>query len=479
MSAPDTSQTWRFAAEGKHPVAKDFIRLGETGPFAEGFAGWVEGGYTALTSKAGPSPEFCSWRFWTKGAGKDSLTCGVIRENSDSVGRPYPFFIIGSGPLRDWEEHWDLLPFACENTWCQLEYLATHRFDDVKKLEAELANIRPPSGAWKAHEQKRRSLNEIGSPLDPYASFLDLDKLKKQAAGLADQTELFVSLERGAHVDKILQISLWHHLFRESLKAAPNALFLGGTLEKAWLAAFKRSLSAPDFVQLWSVSSAGLWQEHDRGGVFHGPLVAGQGARDGREALRLRCPLRPRLRGAAGRGGQALVADGIGQRQLGEDRPLRLGHPGAQVQGSRRRELPGRGADLHPAARGLLHRGQAACRSHGQVLGRALPLEGSNARAAALDGVVGGKERGRPEAAPAGLRPGGPGGPAGRVYGAARPAHAAAPRRAALACRNPGMDRHAGHGGGRKAGAGGPAARRPRRNRRPPRSRSPRPRPPR
>jgi len=43
MSAPDTSQTWRFAAEGKHPVAKDFIRLGQTGPFAEGFAGWVEG----------------------------------------------------------------------------------------------------------------------------------------------------------------------------------------------------------------------------------------------------------------------------------------------------------------------------------------------------------------------------------------------------------------------------------------------------
>lgn len=260
MSAPDTSQAWRFAAEGKHPVAKDFIRLGQTGPFAEGFAGWVEGGYTALTSKAGPSPEFCSWRFWTKGAGRDSLVCGVIRENSDSVGRPYPFFIIGSGPLRDWEEHWDLLPFACENTWCQLEYLATHRFDDVKKLEAELAQIRPPSGAWEAHEARRRSLNEIGSPLDPYASFLDLEKLKKQARGLAGETEIFVSLERGTNADKILQVSLWHHLFREALKAAPGALFLGGTLEKVWLAAFKRSLAAPDFVQLWSVSSAGLWK---------------------------------------------------------------------------------------------------------------------------------------------------------------------------------------------------------------------------
>ena len=260
MSAPDTSQTWRFAAIGKHPMAKDFIRLGENTSFVDGFAGWVEGGYKTLTAKAGASPEFCSWRFWTKGAGKDSLVCGVIRENSDSVGRPYPFFIVGSGPLRDWEEQWDLLPFACENTWCQLEYLATHRFDDVKKLEAELAGIRPPSGAWEAHAGKRISLNEIGSPLDPYASFLDLKQLQKQAAGLASQAELFVSLERGAYVDKILQISLWHHLFREIMTSAPSALFLGGTLEKAYLAAFKRTLSTPDFIQLWSVSSAGLWK---------------------------------------------------------------------------------------------------------------------------------------------------------------------------------------------------------------------------
>lgn len=260
MSAPETNQAWRFAAVGKHPVAKDFIRLGDGTPLVDGFAGWVEGGYTALTAKDGAMPEFCSWRFWTKGAGRDSLVCGVIRENSDSVGRPYPFFLIGSGPLRDWEEQWDLLPFACENTWCQLEYLATHRFDDVKKLEAELAVTRPPSGAWAEHAIRRKSLNEIGSPLDPYASFLDLKQLGRKAAALAGQAELFVSLDRGACADKILQVSLWHHLFREALKTAPSALFLGGTLEKACLAAFKRSLAAADFVQLWSVSSAGLWK---------------------------------------------------------------------------------------------------------------------------------------------------------------------------------------------------------------------------
>jgi hypothetical protein len=52
MSAPDTSQTWRFAAIGKHPVAKDFIRLGENTSFVDGFAGWVEGGYKTLDRKS-------------------------------------------------------------------------------------------------------------------------------------------------------------------------------------------------------------------------------------------------------------------------------------------------------------------------------------------------------------------------------------------------------------------------------------------
>jgi len=37
----------------------------------------------------------------------------------------------------------------------------------------------------------------------------------------------------------------------------PNAVFMGGTLEKAYLALFRRPLKATDFTQLWSVSSAG------------------------------------------------------------------------------------------------------------------------------------------------------------------------------------------------------------------------------
>jgi type VI secretion system protein VasJ len=256
----ESGQNWQWAAFGKHPAAKDYFRLGEETPFVEGLFNWVENGYQLLTTKANATPDYCSWRFWVREAGKDSLVCGVVRVSSDSLGRPYPLVIMGAGPLRNWQENWDILPFACEKTWCQIEYLASNLFENFKKLEDEIRTIRPPTANWPELAAKRKGLYEIGSPLDPYASFLDFRELKKLATATADKTEVFVSLDRGPCNDKIMHVSLWHLLFRESAKAIPNALFMGGTLEKALITFFKRPLKPADFIQLWSVSSAGIWK---------------------------------------------------------------------------------------------------------------------------------------------------------------------------------------------------------------------------
>lgn len=261
MMNSSSSSSWRFFAVGKHPVAKDFLKLGESTPLVNDLSAMLKTAYSTLTSKSNSAPGFSSWRFWSKGSGKDSLICGIVRDSSDKMGRPYPFLIIGSGQLKDWELQWDLLPFACENTWCQFEYLSTQNFDHVKKLEEELANIRPPSGQWSEHSDRRKSLNQIGSPLDPFASFLDLSKLTKQVADLSHQLEYFVSLDRGPCHDKILQVGLWHHLFRVTLKNVPQTVFLGGTLDNAFLIAYSRTLKAKDAVQLWSVPLASAWQD--------------------------------------------------------------------------------------------------------------------------------------------------------------------------------------------------------------------------
>lgn len=259
LDSIEDDHNWQWAAFGKHPTAKDYFRLGEETPFVEGLFGWVEKGYQLLTTRENATPDFCSWRFWVREAGKNSLVCGVVRVSSDSLGRPYPLVIMGAGPLQNWQENWDLLPFAGERTWRQIEYLGANLFTDFKKLEEEIRTIRPPDPNWSEHAAKRTALNRIGSPLDPYASFLDIRELKKLAGANAEKPEVFISLDRGSCDDKIMHVSLWHLLARESIKTLPNAMFMGGTLEKAYLALVKRPLKPADFIQLWSVSAPGLW----------------------------------------------------------------------------------------------------------------------------------------------------------------------------------------------------------------------------
>ncbi len=135
---------WRWAAYGKHPVASDFFRLGEEFSLGKGFSEWVGNGYKVLTSRGRADQGLYFWRFWARGAQKGTLACGVLRDSSDRVGRPFPLLIMGMGPLKGWEEAWDLLPFACETTWNQIEYLSALVVNDFKKLENEYGQIRPP-----------------------------------------------------------------------------------------------------------------------------------------------------------------------------------------------------------------------------------------------------------------------------------------------------------------------------------------------
>jgi len=39
------------------------------------------------------------------------------------------------------------------------------------------------------------------------------------------------------------------------MKVIPNTIFMGGTMERLFLALFRRPLQTADFVQLWTVSS--------------------------------------------------------------------------------------------------------------------------------------------------------------------------------------------------------------------------------
>lgn len=248
---------WHWAAFGKHPVASDFFRLGEDIPLTKGFSDWVKKGYETLTSKKNTFLGLYAWRFWVRSPQKGRIACGVIRDSSDSLGRPYPLLIIGTGPLPGWEENWDLLPFACERTWDQIEYLSALVANDFKKLEAEVHHIKPPHPDWLEFNGKRRSSESHGPNSNTNDFSLNLRDMEEKASSAPDKAELIVYLDQNPLNDQFAQVSLWHYLLKNHIKTAPHSIFMGGTVDRIYLALFRRALTTGDFVQLWSLSFGG------------------------------------------------------------------------------------------------------------------------------------------------------------------------------------------------------------------------------
>jgi len=254
LESVESARHWWWAAAGKHPVSRDYVRLGHLSPFADGFAEWVKNGYRTLDPKENrPVSAFCSWRFWARGFGKESLVLGVVKDSSDAMGRQYPFLVLGNGPLKGWENHWDLLPLACEETWSRMEYLSLTMPEGFGRLEKEIHHgIRPPLPEWSQHAARRKSVGEEGGAFEGKASFLE-----RECAALSGRMEILIDLDHEPAGDPFAMAALWNRILRIHLPAVPNALLLGGTQERACLAVFLRPLMPSDFVQLWSVSRGG------------------------------------------------------------------------------------------------------------------------------------------------------------------------------------------------------------------------------
>jgi type VI secretion system protein VasJ len=248
-------ENWQWAAYGKHPVAKDYFRLGQYRSLVKIFSNWVDSGYQLIAAKKKGS--LYSWRFWARGPKRDGLGCGVVRDSHDQLARPYPLLIMGAGQLAGWEDQWDLLPLACERTWAQMEYLYTKNLGSLKQLEEEIQKIPPPLSQWVDLREARRNSLEGPPSSNPHSPSWERGKGEEQLSRLVSKTELFLPLDQGLFPDPSAGICYLHYLFRREEKNIPQAIFMGGTLEKTLLAVFRRSVAPADFVQLWSVSSSG------------------------------------------------------------------------------------------------------------------------------------------------------------------------------------------------------------------------------
>ena len=244
-------ELWSWFASGKHPIAGDFFKLGAEDALMQAFTDWAESGYRHLVAGSKPDGELHSWRFWSRGAKKNPLICGIARDSCDSFGRAFPLIIIGSGMLRGWESNWDLLPYALEDIWREVEYLARGRFTDLKQLKEGLDHIKIPSADWPALANQR---SMIGTMSDNQLT-VDFHEITKHVQRLLDIGESIIYLKDVDEAESDKSAGYWNWAFKTKLKIIPNAIFMGGTPDKSYLIVFNRSLNASDFVRLWTIGS--------------------------------------------------------------------------------------------------------------------------------------------------------------------------------------------------------------------------------
>jgi len=243
-------QSWSWAAYGKHPAAKDYFRIGRESHISKSFAHWTELGYNELASKKTTDRNPVAWRFWSRGVGKENLVCGLVKDSSDSLGRQYPLLIVGTGYLERWEEWWDLLAFACEKLWEQIEYLSAQMFDGLKSMENGIENISPPYPDW---SEFRSKIEESIGPNDKNQCRASME-MGHSSSVFLNKTDGLVDLNIQGVSDQFMSINFWHSILKSYSQSVPNSVFMGGVVEHSYLAFYKRPLVTADFIRLWSVS---------------------------------------------------------------------------------------------------------------------------------------------------------------------------------------------------------------------------------
>ena len=246
------TDSWNWAAVGKHPALKDYFTLGVLRQVGQGFREWVQAGYERASAReGGASRGFYSWRFWMKGPRKGFLACGLLRDSSDSLGRPYPLLIIGSGSLQGWEERWDLLPLACERSWEQMESISTRTFFDFNQLQEEVRRIKPPRPQWSKFLEVQQEFPATGKSSEGVAA-IPCQTVENSIKAIDAGTGALIPIDEGPGISPLATVRLWHALWKLQVRDIPRVIFMGGNGIKIFVAFFRQPLTGEDFGRLWS-----------------------------------------------------------------------------------------------------------------------------------------------------------------------------------------------------------------------------------
>jgi type VI secretion system protein ImpM len=216
LKKPDT---WLWGATGKHPVARDYISIGFQSRCLRTFSGLVDKGFMKTESTV---RKYVSYRFFLKGGKKGMISCGILKDSRDAVGREYPLVVAGYGMLPGWEERWETLPEAMAQVCSEAEYISSRKLAILDEFKA--------------------GLSRLGAP-----SVID-------GAGLAGKTgysadisgSSFIPLVPGDEDGITKQVSGYMAMLKKADSSSPEAVFIGGTQEKSCLCIFRKPLDSDD-----------------------------------------------------------------------------------------------------------------------------------------------------------------------------------------------------------------------------------------
>jgi hypothetical protein len=220
LRIPDS---WKWGAVGKHPVARDYISIGFISPCLRMFSGLVE---KAFMKTASIERRYVAYRYFLKGRGKGIISCGILKDSRDAVGREYPLLVDGHGTIGGWEERWESIPAAMAAVCSEAEYMSSRKFTNLDEFKTGLSGLGVPS---LVSGPSFAGMQEFGSPIP--------------GSGL-------IPLVPGDEDAMTEQISGYMSLLRKSDPATPEAVFIGGTNEKSCLAVFRKPLDVNNVLDL-------------------------------------------------------------------------------------------------------------------------------------------------------------------------------------------------------------------------------------
>jgi type VI secretion system protein VasJ len=124
-----------------------------------------------------------------------------------------------------------------------MEYVAAKRLADFSELERDFATFRRSVGDWRALSSDRQAAREV-----------DYSASGRNVAAAGRKETVMIPLSYTVGGDVYTLAGLWHLWLKENGDRPPHAVFIGGTVDKAALAVFRRALTPDDFAKLWTQS---------------------------------------------------------------------------------------------------------------------------------------------------------------------------------------------------------------------------------